>query len=98
MGHYAVLSRSCLVYMLSSDRVVLMGLKPALDNQLAFQYFYTVGWVIWHFNVPKMTYKVSSGTLSLHSLTHRILPLKFEVQIDVLLVKCDLEYFKRRFS
>jgi len=30
-----------------------------------------VGWVIWPVNVvPEMTYKVSSGMLSLYSLTH----------------------------
>jgi len=33
------------------------------------QCFYAVGWVIWPVKiVPEMTYKVSSGTLSLHSL------------------------------
>jgi len=35
------------------------------------QCFDTVGWVIWPVEiVPEMTYKVSSGTLSLYLLTH----------------------------
>jgi len=38
-----------------------------------FQCFDAVGWVIWPVKlVPEMTYKVSSGTLSLCSLTHYI--------------------------
>jgi len=36
-----------------------------------FQCFDAVGWVIWPVKiVPEMTYKVSSGTLNLCSLTH----------------------------
>jgi len=39
--------------------------------QTMLQCFDAVGWVIWPVKiVPEMTYKVSSGTLNLCSLTH----------------------------
>jgi len=51
------------------------GTEAYLSSQLGFlQCFDAVGWVIWPVKiVPKMTYKVSSGTLNLCSLTHFIL-------------------------
>jgi len=50
------------------------GTEAYLSGQLAFfQCFDTVGWVIWPVKiVPEMTYKVSSGTLNLCSLTHSL--------------------------
>jgi len=48
--------------------VVLVGLKSVSTGFL--QCFDAVGWVIWPVKiVPEMTYKVSSGTLNLCSLT-----------------------------
>jgi len=48
------------------------GTEVYLSGQLAsFSAFGAVGWVIWPVKiVPEMTYKVSSGTLNLCSLTH----------------------------
>jgi len=53
--------------------MVLVGLKPvSVANWL--QCFDAVGWVIWPVKiVPEMTYKVSSGTLNLCSLSHSAL-------------------------
>jgi len=49
-----------------------VGLKPiSVANWGFLQCFDAVGWVIWPVKiVPEMTYKVSSGTLNLCSLTH----------------------------
>jgi len=48
-----------------------VGLKPISVANWLLQCFDAVGWVIWPVKiVPEMTYKVSSGTLSLCSLTH----------------------------
>jgi len=46
-------------------------IEAYLSGQLASFTAVTVGWVIWSGKiVPEMTYKVSSGTLSLYTLTH----------------------------
>jgi len=47
-----------------------VGLKPISVPTGYLQCFDAVGWVIWPVKiVPEMTYKVSSGTLNLCSLT-----------------------------
>jgi len=47
--------------------MVMVGLKPDLDDDLAS--FYS-GWVIWPVKTaPEMTYNDSSGTLRFYSLT-----------------------------
>jgi len=54
--------------------VVLVGLKPDLDDQLACLVLCTVGWVIWPVKIiPEMTYNVSSEMLCIYSLV----PIKY---------------------
>jgi len=46
------------------------GTEAYLSRQLFLQCFDAVGWVIWPVEIVlEMTYKVSSGTLNLYSLT-----------------------------
>jgi len=54
--------------------IALVFLKKYVDTDTFLHCFDAVGWVIWPVKiVPEMTYKVSSGTLNLCSLTILIL-------------------------
>jgi len=66
------------------EYMVLVGLKPILGPAGLLQCFDAVDWIIWPVKiVTKITYNVSSGTLSLYSLTHCSISVVFRFNIEI---------------